>query len=52
MGCVVLILKVKAIGAVERKGLACETRYMVGWWVCGEYMVSIWWVYVGMVGMW
>ena len=26
------ILKVEAIGAVEWKGLACETRYMVGWW--------------------
>ena len=61
MGCVVLILKVKVIGAVERKGLelACETGYMlewwvyggymVGWWVYGGYVVGIWWVYVGMV---
>ena len=42
MGCVVLILKVKVISAVKQKGLACETRYMVGY---------IWWVYVGMVGI-
>ena len=40
------------IDAVERKGLACEIRYMVGWWVYVG-MVGIWWVYVGyMVGIW
>jgi len=57
MGCVVLILKVKVIGAVEWKGLACETRYMVGIWrVYGGYMVGIimleWWVYGGYMLEW
>ena len=33
--------KVKVIGAVERKSLACETRYIVGWWVYGG-MMGIW----------
>ena len=53
MGCVVPILKVKVISAVERKGLACEIRYMVGMVVLvgicwnggvGGYIVE-WWVY-------
>ena len=41
---------------MEWKGLACETRYMVGWWVyVGMVGICIWWVYVGMVvlvGIW